>query len=198
MPEALLRSTRSWVGSSESMPEDDVMAQVVIEFGSATLGPVLDAMVSLIDQPSVLEMELRSGGGLTSPATKGAIEALSQKFTDREIASVTFRTETNEIRYGLILEPRFNGQDLAMWMGTVELTTEEWRPYWDKLLRFDGLAFVCVGDEEGVELSDQNLTVSSFPWNEWPLMAAALRGNEGQGSDWVVRERVGSTHGPAS
>jgi hypothetical protein len=178
------------------MPEDDVMAQVVIEFGSTTLGPVLDAMVSLIEQPSVLEMELRSGGGMTSPATKRAIEGLSQKFTDREIAAVTFRTETDEIRYGLILEPRFNGQDLSMWMGTVELTTEEWRPYWDKLLRFDGLAFACVGDEEGVELSDRSLTVSSFPWNEWPVLAAALRGSEGKGSDWVVRERDGSTLGP--
>lgn len=167
------------------------MAQVVIEFGSATLGPVLDAMVSLIAHPSVLEMQLRSGGGITSPATEGAIQSLPQKFTNREIASVTFRTEPDEIRYGLILEPCFNGQDLRMWMGTIELTTEGWRQYWDRLLQFDGLIFVCVGDEEGVELTDGNLSISSFPWDEWPLLAAALRSTGEMGSEWVIRERAG-------
>jgi hypothetical protein len=196
MPEGLLRSIRSWAASSKSMPEGYVMVQVVIEFGSTTLGPVLDAMVYLIERPSVLEMELRSGGAKVSPATTGAIEGLAQKFTDREIAAVTFRTEFDEIRYGLILEPRFHGQDLSMWMGTVELTTKEWRPYWDKLLRFDELAFACVGDEEGVELNDRSLTVSSFPWNEWPVLAAALRANEGQGSEWIVHDRDTGTHGP--
>lgn len=170
------------------MPENDVMAQVVIEFGSATLGPVLEAMMSLVTKPSILEMELRSGGGIASAASKTSIEGLAQKFMDREIASVTFRTDADEIRYGLILEPRFNGQDLTMWMGTLELTTHRWRQYWDTLLRFDGLAFVCVGDEEGVELCDQDLSVSSFPWDERPLMAAALRGS--LGTDWVIRERA--------
>ena len=32
------------------------MAQVVIEFGSATLAPVLEAMTSLVEQPSILEV----------------------------------------------------------------------------------------------------------------------------------------------
>ena len=172
------------------------MAQIVIEFGSPSLGPVLDAMTSLIERPSILEMELRSGGGVTSPATKAAIAAIPQKFTDREIASITLRTEAEEIRYGLILEPRFKGQDLALWLGTIELTTEGWRRYWDRLLQSDGLTFVCVGDEEGVELNDRSLTVSSFPWDEWPLMIAALRGSSG--SDWVIRERVATSRNPVN
>jgi len=168
-----------------------VMAQVVIEFGSQTLGPVLDAMISLIKRPSILEMELRTSGSVRFPATKEAIEAISQKFTSREIVSVTFRTEIDEIRYGLILEPHFKGQDLTMWMGTIELTTPAWRQYWDRLLQFDGLTFICVGDEEGVELNDRNLSVASFPWDEWPLLTAALRGGAGMSSDWVIRERAG-------
>ena len=73
------------------MAEDDVMAQVVIEFGSPTLGPALDAILSLIEQPSVLEMELRSGGGMRSPCTRTALEAIPQQFAAREITSVTFR-----------------------------------------------------------------------------------------------------------
>ena len=174
--------------------QGDVKAQVVIEFGSPTLGPVLDAMTSLIEHPSILEMELRTGGGVTIPATMAALEAIPQKFTSREIVSITFRTDPDEIRYGLILEPHFKGQDLAMWMGTIELTTHGWRRYWERLLQFDGLAFVCVGDEEGVELNDRNLSVSSFPWDEWPLLTAALRGGEaGMSSDWVIRERTGTS-----
>ena len=76
----------------------------------------------------------------------------------------------------------------------IELTTHGWRRYWERLLQFDGLAFVCVGDEEGVELNDRNLSVSSFPWDEWPLLTAALRGGEaGMSSDWVIRERTGTS-----
>jgi hypothetical protein len=77
--------------------------------------------------------------------------------------------------------PNFNGQDLAMWMGTIELTANDWRPYWDRLLQFDGLVFTCVGDEEGVELSDQELTVDSFPSDEWPLLVWRLAPRHGKG-----------------
>lgn len=165
------------------------MKQVVIEFGAQTLGPVRDAMTSLIGTPIAIETEFRSGGGETCPATEDTIEALSRKFAAGQIASVTFRTKSEGVRYGLILQPRYSGQNLSMWMGTIELTTEDWRRYWDALLRFDALAFVCVGDEEGVELTDDNLAVASFPWNEWPMLAGALRIGEGS-TGWVIRERT--------
>lgn len=164
------------------------MAQVVIEFGSQTFGPVRDAMLSLIGTPIAIDTEFRSGGGETCPATEHALEAISRRFADGQIASVTFRTESGGVRYGLILQPRYSGQNLSMWMGTLELTTKDWRRYWDALLQFDALAFVCVGDEEGVELTDDDLTVNSFPWDEWPMLAGALRAGEG-GAGWVIRER---------
>jgi hypothetical protein len=169
------------------------MAQFVIEFGSPTLGPVLDGLLSLIGCPHALETSFPSGGGATTPATKRALDAIPQQFADRRIASVTFRTGTAGVRYGLILEPRFNGRDLTVWMGTIELTTNDWRPYWDKLLQFDGLVFICVGNEEGVEMTDQSLTVASFPWDEWPVVIAALRHPGGKQEDWVIRERASAT-----
>lgn len=165
------------------------MAQVVIEFGSQTFGPVRDAMLSLIGTPIAIDTEFRSGGGETCSATEDVVEAIFRKLADGQIASATFRTKSEGVRYGLILQPRYNGQNLSMWMGTLELTTEDWRRYWDALLRFEALAFVCVGDEEGVELTDDDLTVSSFPWDEWPMLAGALRGGEGA-TGWVMRERT--------
>ena len=166
------------------------MAQVVIEFGSSRFSSVLEVMMFCIQHLTALEMEFRSGGGATFPATKEVVESIPRRFTDGEITSVIFRTNTEGVRYGLILEPHFNGQDLSLWMGTIELTTENWRNYWDRLLEFDGLAFVCVSAEEGVELNDQNLTVASFPWDVWPLLIAAVRGSAEKGSDWVIRERL--------
>lgn len=160
------------------------MAQVVIEFGAPSLGPIMDAMLSVIGSPSAIETESPHGSGEAYSATKEAVEALSGKLTDGQIVSVTFRTRAEGVRYGLILKPRYSGHDLSMWMGTVELTTDDWRRYWDALLAFDSLAFVCVGDEEGVELTDDNLSVASFPWNEWPMMAGALRTERG----WEIRE----------
>lgn len=168
--------------------KNKALSQVVIEFGSPTFGPVFDAVLSLIGRPTAIDTESRSGGRGTFPATKDALEAIAKKFADGQIASATFRTESGGVRYGLILEPRYNGQDLSVWMGTVELTTDDWRPYWDALLLFDALAFVCVGEEEGVELTDGNLTVDSFPWDEWPLLVGALRA-EG-GSRWLIKERT--------
>lgn len=165
------------------------MAQIVIEFGAPSLRPILDAMLSVIGTPSAIEMEPVLGNGEVCSATKEAIDDLSRRFATAQIRSVTFRTESESVRYGLILAPHCWGQDLSMWMGTVELTDEDWRQCWDVLLRHDSLAFVCAGNEEGVELTDDQLTIASFPWDEWPMLAAALR-TEGDDRGWVTRERT--------
>ncbi len=163
------------------------MAQIVIEFGAPTLGTIMDATLSVIGTPTVIEIELRSGGGQVF--AMDYLETLSRQLTDGQVLSATFRTESKEVRYGLIIRPHYGGQNRSIWMGTVELVTTEWRPYWEALLQFDGLSFVCVGDEEGVELTDDNLTVTSFPWDEWPLLVGALRAEE-EGNSWVIRERT--------
>ncbi len=165
------------------------MAQIVIEFGAPRLGPVMDAMFSLIGTPIAIETELLSGGAGTCPDAQDAFDFLSEKFTDGEIVAVTFRTGSEAVRYGLILRPRYGGQKLSSWLGTVELTTEDWRQYWDALLRFEALAFVCASDEEGVALTDCDLTLTSFPWDERQMLAGALRTGEGV-TGWVIKERT--------
>ena len=162
------------------------MAQIVIEFGASSLGPVMDAMPSLMGTPTAIETDFVSGMREACPAAKDSFDTLSQKLTDGEVVAVTFRTGSKVVRYGLILRPRYRGQDLSMWLGTVELGTEDWRRYWDALLRCDALTFACVGDEEGVDLTDNDIAVDAFPWGEWPMLVGALRAGEG-GTGWVIR-----------
>jgi hypothetical protein len=164
------------------------MAQIVIEFGAPTFDPVINALLSVIGTPTTIEIEYPSNERQSCPATKEFMEIVSGKLTDGRLVSVTIRTDCEDIRYGLISRPDSGGYFRSMWMGTVEVTTEDWRRYWDALLRFESLAFVCVGDEEGVELTDENLTVDSFPWDEWPILVGALRAGDGE-TGWVVRER---------
>ena len=164
------------------------MSQIVVEFGAPEYHPTLSALLAMIERPTAIVTECKTGGSEQFSATPEAIEAISQKFEHGEIVSATFRTESEGVRYGLITAPHYNGQRLSMWLGTVELTAIDWRSYWNALLRLDGLMFVCVGDEEGVELTDDNLTLASFPYNQWPMVVGALR-NEQSGPSWVIRER---------
>lgn len=166
------------------------MAQFVIEFGATEIDPVFNAVLTLVENPSLLDVSLRSGGSVSIPATEGNLNEVHQQFVQGEITSATIRTGVTDIRYGLLLAPHFDGQDLSLWMGTIELTTDDWHPYWEKLLKLDGLVVVCTGEEEGVELTDGNLTVTSFPWEEWPLLIGALRDDTGRKSAWVIRERA--------
>jgi hypothetical protein len=70
-------------------------------------------------------------------------------------------------------------------MGTVEVTGPNWKDIWNLLLAKSDLRFVCVGMEEGIELTDEVLSPETFPWNAWPAVISALRSNDGT---WVVKE----------
>jgi hypothetical protein len=161
------------------------MAQYVIEFGSENLGHVVEAINNCLDGPYSIEpRDLRH-----EPAS-GKIEAslneLSEALESGELGSVTIRNGDSRIRYGLITSPKLDGCQLSLWMGTIELGVEDWRFVWDRLLHQNGLKFVCVGAEEGVELADGQITFETFPWTEWPLLVGAVRTTE---SEWAIRDR---------
>lgn len=64
-------------------------------------------------------------------------------------------------------------------MGTIEIGVEEWESIWGRLLEQTSLRFVCVGNEEGVELCDAQIDPDRFPWTEWPLLIGAVCSGEG-------------------
>lgn len=115
----------------------------------------------------------------------GAIAALEAGTA----ASAVIRNPDERMRYGLITNPRFNRSDLSLWMGTIEIGVEQWDFVWERLLKEPHLRFVCVGHEEGVELSDDRIHAETFPWTEWPLLIGAVRA-AGASAEWIIRCRV--------
>ena len=103
-----------------------------------------------------------------------------------ELGSLTVRNADPRIRYGLITSPRLDGCSLNLWMGTIEVGVEDWRFVWDQLLLQEGLKFICVGSEEGVELTDGQIAAETFPWTEWPLIIGAVRTPDRK---WMIGER---------
>ncbi len=73
-------------------------------------------------------------------------------------------------------------------MGTIEVTVEEWQFVWDALLDKPGLRFVCVAREEGIEVSNQQISPETFPWDVDGLLAAAVRTDEH--SEWTRRVAI--------
>ena len=163
------------------------MPQYVLEFGAEELAPVVDALISWMGQPDTIEIATNEPDAPKYEHTTENLPVVVDRLQRGTLVSVILRGGTPGLRYGLILSPHFNGQRLSKWMGTLESTASDWRPMWNTLLKSDRLSFVCLGSEEGVELSDDQLNVSMFPWNEWPMIIGALRDADGQ---WVIRENA--------
>jgi len=104
-----------------------------------------------------------------------------------EVVSLIARPSQGALRYGLILPPNFNGQRLSLWSATLEWTDNGWQEAWERLLHWSDLSFITVGFEEGVEVSDECLSVESFPWQAWPTVIAAVRSDIGGQRQWTVR-----------
>jgi hypothetical protein len=110
---------------------------------------------------------------------------------DLEIGSATSISIWNSdprIRYALITSPTLHVPPMRLWMGTIETVVSNWWFAWDLLLKQNGLRFVCVGAEEGVEIGDEHITPDTFPWTASKLLAGAVRSDEE--SEWTIRERA--------
>lgn len=166
------------------------MAQFVFEFGADTLEVTSDAMISFMGQPRSMEVvPAAEGNVLKYESANEPFATVADKLRTGALSSVIVRTDVPGIRYGLIMAPRFNGTDLSVWMGTIELATPDWKPLWTFLLSREGLRFVCLGSEEGVELTDTQLSIDTFPWTEWPLVIGALRADPAVSNQWFIRSR---------
>ena len=163
------------------------MAQYVFEFGGADLAAVADALTSWLGIPASIEVAKEQPGGPDYQPTSDGLPNVLDRLRTRALSSAILRSGKPDLRYGLILAPHFNGQPLSQWMGTLESTDSDWKPMWDTVLKNDRLQFASLGFEEGVDLTDDHLTVDTFPWNEWPMVIGALRDADGK---WIIRESV--------
>ncbi|HTQ58826.1 MAG TPA: hypothetical protein VMI32_01275 [Candidatus Solibacter sp.] len=160
--------------------------QLVFEFGSDKVSTVVEAIRRAVgDVP--YDMTCLPASGTEYVPTNDTLESAETKLAKGDISAFSLHPREGMVRYALILKPYFDGQSLSLYLGTVEYTGRNYEPIWDSLLATQGLAFVCLGLEEGIELTDDQLTLETFPWTSWSLVIAALRDPPGSAT-WTTRE----------
>ncbi len=160
--------------------------QLVFEFGSKHLSPIIEAVRRAIGSLSYKIQCLPKGSDTNEP-TNDSLESAAVKLEMGDISAFTARPQGGTIRYALVLSPFFEGERLSLYMGTIEYTGEKYEPIWDLLLDTPGLTVACLGYDEGLELNDGRLTVETFPWKDWPLVIGALRDSSDSRS-WIIHE----------
>lgn len=167
--------------------------QLVFEFGSYELRPVAEAIRRAVGELP-FDIHCLPTAGTDYIPTNDTLESAEAKLATAEISAFSVHPREGMFRYALILKPYFEGQSLSVYLGTIEYTERDYEPIWDLLLATPGLTFVCLGLEEGVELTDAQLTLETFPWREWPVLIAALR-DAGTGL-WTTRKGPGTKSFP--
>jgi hypothetical protein len=162
------------------------VAQFVIEFGAPHAHAVAGAISDCLSPPLTITVDDKTAE-MSYVSTDRPLERVIADLEAGTAYSAIIRNTDERIRYALVASPRFNNSSLSMWMGTIEVSSEDWKFVWDRILEHPDLRFICVGDEEGVELRDEQISVDAFPWTEWPLLIGAVR-SAGPG-EWTIRRR---------
>jgi hypothetical protein len=163
------------------------MPQFVIEFGAEQLESVASAIKATVAEPLRISIDSEESE-MSYSATARTLDEVATDLATGSVPSAIIRTTDPRIRYALITSPRIHVPPLALWMGTIEVTVEEWQFVWDALLDKPGLRFVCVAREEGIEVSNQQISPETFPWDVDGLLAAAVRTDEH--SEWTRRVAI--------
>jgi hypothetical protein len=86
-----------------------------------------------------------------------------------------------------LYRPRFAEQPLADWSASAEGLGVNAEAAFEELQRMDGLAYIALSNEESPEFGAEHVTLETFPWADWRLVAGAVRA---KGGEWIVRRRA--------
>jgi hypothetical protein len=162
------------------------MAQLVFEFWSQEIEPVVEAIARILDGCPTDNNAASSSLELFEPTPKG-LDGAAQQMRLGRFSYFTLHPRTGSIRYAMLVGPDPGGTKRPGYMGTIEYTRLDYIHIWDRLLDMDGLQILCLGHEEGVEFNVDQLVAETFPWDDFYLMIAAVRSHVG---DRIVK------HGP--
>jgi hypothetical protein len=150
------------------------VTQLVFEFGSTAIDPVVRAIKKSIGS-SQYRMTIRTSGGKQTTGAEDRIDDAARKAEMGVLSSFTVHPEHTWIRYILVLRVYRSSDSHAVWMGTIEITNSEYTHLWNSLLEVHGLEFLCIGFEEGVDISKQrDSSVAAFPWDDPFLVLGAV------------------------
>jgi hypothetical protein len=161
------------------------MPQLVFEFWSQEIKPLVEA-ITLVLEGCQTENESATLSLQYEPTQQG-LDWAAQQLSTGQISSFVLHPRNGCIRYAMLNGPGISDDKQPGYMGTIEYTEADYLPIWNRLLEVDGLRIVCLGHEEGVEFSGDQISAETFPWDDFFLVIGAVRSNEG---NWTLK------HGP--
>ena len=165
------------------------MGQYVMEIGSTSLESLSNIIErSVAGKPSLDVLAWEHQEAMTYVPSVLPLSEVTQRLAAQSFASAMWRDIGGGIRYVLLLCPHFSGSSLSLWVCTIEYTAETWKALWDELGTNPSLRFACVCQDEGLIVSEDQLSPDTFPWSDRSLLAAAVRSDSGE---WVSRGAAG-------
>jgi hypothetical protein len=158
------------------------MPQLVFEFWSQEIEPTVEAVSRVLDGCPT-ENEVADHFLQYEPTSQG-LDWAAQKIGTGQVSSFVLRPRNGGIRYAMLNGPDMGGEKRPGYMGTIEYTQFNYAHIWTRLLKVEGLRIVCLGCEEGVEFTGDQLVTETFPWDDFFLVIGAVRSHLG---DWVLK-----------
>lgn len=162
------------------------MGQYVLEIGSTSVkgfSEIIERNLLGSSKLQILLWEQRKS--MTYSPSDLSLRDVLNGLVAQALASAVWRDVQLGVRYVLLYCPFFADSSLSLWLCTVEYTGETWRTLWSELGAYPDIRFACVSQEEGLLVSDEQLSPDTFPWSDPSLIAAAVRSPSGT---WVSRE----------
>lgn len=159
----------------------------VLQIIGGDLSEIAETMLSLIGTPEQIEVARNESSGPSYVPAAKDLEGTLRSLQDGTVGAAILRTSTPGFRLALLTAPNVFRGLLSQWVGTLDFTTpaQDWRKVWSTALRHDGLRAASLSLDDGIELSNEQLSVDTFPWQESRLVIAAVRAADGA---WVTRE----------
>ncbi len=158
------------------------MPQLVFEFWSQEIGPTVEAIRRVLDGCPT-ENEAAAHSFQYEPTSQG-LDWAAQMVATGQVSSFLLRPRNGGIRYAMLNGPDIAGEKRPGYMGTIEYTQGDYIHIWNHLLNVDGLRVVCLGCEEGVEFTGDQVAGETFPWDDSFLVIGAVRSHFG---DWILK-----------
>jgi hypothetical protein len=175
-------------GATESVTgSDQDRGLYVLQIIGGELAETAEAVLSLIGIPDRIEVARNESSGPNYVPADGDWDWTFRHLQDGTLAAAILRTSTPGIRLALLTAPNIFGGHLSHWVGTIDFTApaQNWRSVWSTALHHERLVAASLSLDDGIDLSDDQLSVDKFPWQESRLVIAGVRAANGA---WVTRE----------
>lgn len=167
------------------------MGQYVLEIGSSSLGLFSEIVGrNLLGSSGLQVLPWVHRESMTFSPSELSLREIMDGLATQSLASAVWRDMRSGVRYVLLYCPHFAASDLSLWLRTVEYTDETWKTFWNELEAYQEVRFACVSQEEGLLLSDDQLSPDTFPWSDPILLVGAVRSESGA---WVSRAAASSS-----